>query len=85
MCDPGIWNDCSSQAKARGPKPERPEPREDHPWGQMPSVGTAKGVSTTLPTAVATVGNSVIPECHRPGDFLTQVILLLLSVRTALI
>lgn len=67
----------AAKPRPRGPKPERPEPREDHPWGQMPSVGTAK--------AVATVGNSVIPECHRPGDFLTQVILLLLSVRTALI
>lgn len=75
----------AAKPRPRGPTPERPEPREDHPWGQMPSVGTAKGVSTTLPTTVATVGNSGIPECHRPGDFLTQVILLLLSVRTALI
>lgn len=71
----------AAKPRPRGPRPERPEPRE----GQMPSVGTAKGVSTMLPTAVATVGNSVIPECHRPGDFLTQVILLLLSERTALV
>lgn len=34
----------------------KPELREVHPWGQVPSVGTEPKVCTTCPTAVATAG-----------------------------
>lgn len=39
-------------AKSRGPggpRPERPEPRVDHPWGRMQRRHRAKGVAPPIP------------------------------------